>query len=116
MNPPEKEDRNLDKRTEVLDWALQLEYLINVCLKSYLSIDPEKKTIALSNLATSISFKAKIDLLFDLGKIDKIQHNMFEKAMSIRNQFLHNIYCNTYCYVADHLDGLENWLIKNIEL
>lgn len=111
-----EKELNLKLRTQVLQMALGIEDLINEILKSFLRIDHEAKTKTLSYKSSSISFKTKIYLLFDLGKINKIQFESFDKFMEIRNQFMHNINVNSFCEIANHIDGLENWLTKNVSL
>jgi hypothetical protein len=107
------DDLNISLRSDILKRALQLESLVNDCLKSFLEIKLTAPTKTLSYKASSIAFKTKIDLLFDISKIDKAQHDGFDKFMNIRNQFMHNVHANSYCFIADHIDGLENWLLKN---
>ena len=68
-----EKDLNLGLRTNLLEMALHLENLINDCLKAFLEISLKEQTKTLSYKSSSIGFKTKIDLLFDLGKINKVQ-------------------------------------------
>jgi hypothetical protein len=111
-----EKDINLKVRSQVLEMALGIEQLINDSLKSFLGIDDEVITKTLNYKSSSISFKTKIHLLLDLGKISKTEFDCFDKFMEIRNQFMHNINVCSFCEVVDHLNGIEGWLIKNIEL
>lgn len=110
------ENLNMELRSDVLERALNLEHLINDCLKMFLKISRDAKTKTLSNKASSISFKTKIDLIFDLEYIDSKQHDSFDKFMNVRNQFMHNAHAKSFCDVTTHIDGLEKWLIKNYPL
>ncbi len=106
-------DFNLKLRSGFLGRALGLESLVNDLLKSFFKIKVQAPTKTLSYKASSIAFKTKIDLLYDIGKIDKKQHDGFDKFMNVRNQFMHNVHATSYILVAEHIDGLENWLLKN---
>ncbi len=88
-------DLNLPLRTEILKIALDLEYSINNLLLTLLSIEnPNKK--AFSNKSGNLSFKNKIDLLFDLDILKSDEHEKFLLVMEYRNQFLHNYACRTF--------------------
>lgn len=88
-------DSNLELRKDILERALTLESSINQLLISYLNIDnQELKT--LGNKSSSLSFKNKIDLLSDLGVFTKEENKKFVFLMEFRNQFLHNINCNSF--------------------
>lgn len=89
------EDLNLDLRKDVIKMALTLEEAVNKLLLSYLNIDsPNLKALGSKN--SSLSFKNKIDLLSDLEVLNKEEHLKFQLLMEFRNQFMHNIYCNSY--------------------
>lgn len=86
---------NIKLRSRIIERALILEKLSSEVLKILLRlIYVDTKT--LSNKSSSLSFKNKIDLLYDLGAITKDQHNYFGKFMELRNQFAHNIDCSSY--------------------
>jgi hypothetical protein len=89
-------DINLVLRTEILNFALNLENGINSLLLVVLSIFENTPRKALTNINSGISFKNKIDLLFDIGIIDSDQHKKMLLIMEFRNQFLHNIECISF--------------------
>jgi len=95
-------DLNLPLRTDILDMALNTELTIDLLLLSYLNIENDKRK-AITNKSGGISFKNKIDLLFDLEIISKEEHKEFLLLMVFRNQFLHNIDCNSFTYAVDIL-------------
>jgi hypothetical protein len=88
-------DINLPLRSEVLEIALYLEDRVNSLLLTLLFIEkPNRK--ALSNKSGSLSFKNKIDLLFDLDILKSAEHQNFILYMEFRNQFMHNITCCSF--------------------
>lgn len=90
-------DLNLPLRTEILDKALKVEQNINHLLIVYLMLGSEvKDRKAITNKSGNLSFKNKIDLLFDLEILDKDEYKQFLLLMEFRNQFLHNIDCNSF--------------------
>lgn len=86
---------NRQLRSEILDIALNLEHGVNLLLLALLSIEnPQRK--AITNKSGNISFKNKIDLLFDLDVLNSDEHKKFLLLMEFRNQFLHNIECSSF--------------------
>jgi hypothetical protein len=115
MNNLDK-DKNLGLRTEILDIALSLEENVNSLLLIYLSIETEERK-AITNKSGNLSFKNKIDLLFDLEILDKEEYKHFLLLMEFRNQFLHNIDCNSFTYAVGVLGkDKEKSLMKFNEL
>ena len=94
--------KNLPLRTEILDIALSLEQNVNSLLLIYLSIEIQERK-AITNKSGNLSFKNKIDLLFDLEILNKDEYKYFLLLMEFRNQFLHNIECNSFTYAVDIL-------------
>lgn len=86
---------NLPLRTEVLEFALRVEQNINSILLLYLSIDSEERK-AITYKSGNLSFKNKIDLLFDLEILSKEEYKLFLVIMEFRNQFLHNADCISF--------------------
>jgi len=95
-------DINLQLRTEILEIALNLEYEINQLLLRLLSVENQNRK-AISNKSSSLSFKNKIDLLFDLDVLTADEHLKLLLVMEFRNQFLHNIEC---CFFEDAANQL----------
>ena len=108
--------KNLPLRTEILDIALSLEQNVNSLLLIYLSIEIQERK-AITNKSGNLSFKNKIDLLFDLEILNKDEYKYFLLLMEFRNQFLHNIECNSFTYAVDILGrDKEKSLMKFNEL
>lgn len=101
-------DLNLDKRTEVLEYALHIEESIKILLLLCLGINDNAKTKLFGNKA-GISFQSKIDLLYDIDILEKVEHQGLELQMNFRNKFLHDIKFNTFLSVLSFLDnGIKN--------
>jgi hypothetical protein len=75
--------------------ALQIEKGITDLVKLFLHIETEKKR-ALTNKSGGLSFKNKIDILFDIEIIDESEHVLLLLLMEYRNQFMHNYECNSF--------------------
>lgn len=69
-------NRNLPLRTNVLEMALNVEDSVNSILLIYLSIENNDRK-AITNKSGNLSFKNKIDLLFDLDILTKEEHACF---------------------------------------
>jgi hypothetical protein len=102
------ENLNLDKRTQVLEYALHIEESINTLLLLCLGIKDKSKTRLFGNKA-GISFQSKIDLLYDIDILTKEENQNFELQMIFRNKFLHDIQFNTYTSILEYLEnGIKN--------
>ena len=88
-------DINLQLRSEILDIALNLEHAVNMLLLLLLSIENPKRK-AITNKSGNLSFKNKLDLLFDLEVLNSAEHRKLLLLMEFRNQFLHNIECSSF--------------------
>ena len=98
-----------ETRYHVLDMSLRIEEALADLFKIILRISkPETKT--LDNKSSSLSFKAKVDLLSDLNDINKYEYNLFIKFSEIRNQFVHNHDVNEYINLPK---GLVKFLHKD---
>lgn len=86
---------NLEARTKVLEMALNLEKEVNNLILKYLDI-PNNQSRTLGHKSGGLTFKNKIDLLFDLEIISKEENSKFLLLMEIRNKFLHDIDCISY--------------------
>lgn len=75
-----------------------------------LDLDGDTKT--LDNKSSSISLRAKIDLLMDCGKIDKQTYTNLLHVISIRNQFAHNFESNNFEDLPRFIDGVDKPLLK----
>lgn len=95
-----------------MDIALNLEQNVNSLLLNLLSIEnPRRK--AITNKSGNLSFRNKIDLLFDLDVLNSEEHKKLLLLMEFRNQFLHNIDCNSFVYAVKLLGvDKKNKLLK----
>jgi hypothetical protein len=99
-------------RNKVLSHSLRLDKLISIMLGELLGID-STTTITLGNKSSALPFKSKVELLVDIGALDKIDKNKLIKFMEIRNQFAHNISAESFGTCFESIDGLVNFLKKN---
>ena len=80
---------NMELRSWVISHVLRLEQtsssLFRIILRMF-----KKDSKTLGNTSSALSFKSKIDLLYDLEEIDTTVYNHLIKLMEIRNQFAHN--------------------------
>ncbi len=105
----------LEKRSEVLEFSLNTEEAVNSLLLVYLSISDKSTTKLFGNKA-GISFKSKIDLLYDIDVLSKEEHSSLELQMIFRNKFLHDIQSNSFLSVLKHFDnGIKNRFKKFLE-
>ncbi len=86
---------NLELRSEILEASLILENAVNELIVVLLVIEKQKRN-AISNKSGNLAFKNKIDLLFDLDILDSEEHQRLLFLMELRNQFLHNLECNSF--------------------
>lgn len=84
------ESLNMELRNWVIAHALRLEQASSDALCEILRVyDHDSRTLG-NQSKYALSFKTKIDLLYDLGEIDKPMYPHLIKLMEIRNQFAHN--------------------------
>lgn len=80
---------NLKTRAKVLEHSLLLEAKLSEILISLFKIK-KAEINTLGNKSSSISFKTKVDFLYDLERVDKDLYKDLILFMEIRNQFIHN--------------------------
>lgn len=95
----------LDTRLYVLEKALTVEKGVNDILELFLNVEKQKKK-AFTNKSGGLSFKNKIDLLFDIEIFDDKEYTTILLLMEYRNQFMHNYDCNTFVDAFEFL-GLD---------
>lgn len=106
---------NIEVRSEILEYSLNIEGAINDLLLAYLGIFDKSSTKLFGN-KVGLSFKNKIDLLFDINVLSKEEHNDLELFMNFRNRFFHAIECNSYSAVLNQFDnGIVNRFRKYID-
>jgi hypothetical protein len=88
-------DYNRDLRAQILICSIREEEAASEILKNLLRlVKPNSKT--LDNKSSSLSFKNKIDLLYDIDDLNKDDYTSLLKFMEIRNQFIHNPNCSSF--------------------
>jgi hypothetical protein len=103
---------NIELRKNILSYALTIEHLVNELILMYLAI-LNKSTRSFGNRSGSLSFKSKIDLLYDIEVLTKQEHADLELLMVFRNQFLHNLSCNSFSVAVTLFDrGIEKRLLS----
>ena len=99
---------NIEVRSEILEYSLIIEGAINSLLLTYLGVTGKSNTKLFGNKA-GISFKSKIDLLYDIDVLSKKEHSDLELQMIFRNKFIHMLECNSFLFVLNQLDsGIKN--------
>lgn len=101
----EEIDLNMDLRGEILGYSLVVEDLINELLLKNLGIVDDKNTTKLFGQKVGITFKNKIDLLYDIGVLSKGENVELELFMNFRNKFLHVLDCNSFQMVLSQFDN-----------
>ena len=99
-------------RSFVLSHAIRQEQTSSKIIKALLRI-LKQKTKTLSNKSSSLSFKNKIDLLYDLEELSSDEYNHLLKFMEIRNQFIHNHECSSFIKLGESNSELTKYLKKN---
>ncbi len=106
---------NIDFRSEILEYSLIVEGAINSLVLCYLGIIEKSNTKLFGNKA-GISFKSKIDLLYDIDVLSKEEHNDLELQMIFRNKFIHSLECNSFLVALNQLDnGIKNRFKKHMD-
>jgi len=98
------QDLNLELRSLVLDYSLNLENEINQIFIIFFNVDNAVKSRNFGSKA-GVSFQNKVDLLYDLGIISKTDIEPLELIMIFRNRFLHNIKYNSFTIMFQDLDN-----------
>ncbi len=80
---------NMELRSWVISRVLRLEQTSSSLLRAILRMFKENPK-TLGNQTSALSFRSKIDLLYDIEEIDSSEYNHLLKMMEIRNQFAHN--------------------------
>jgi len=87
----------------VIERALVIEDMLSQIFRTLLEIEkPNSKT--LSHKTSALSFMTKVDLLFDLERIDLDSYNLLKMFGEIRNQFIHNIDSDSFSIVLERLN------------
>lgn len=101
-----------DNRQIVIEKTLFIESLTSKLIKHMMGLDLYGNTKTLDNKSSSISLRAKIDLLNDCDKIDKQTYTNLLHIISIRNQFAHNFECDNFEDLSKFIDGIDKPLLR----
>lgn len=104
---------NMEVRSWVISHVLRLEQTSSSLMRAILRMFNENSK-TLGNQSSSLSFKSKIDLLYDLEEIDKTYYNDLLKLMEIRNQFAHNPSAISFEELDNINPDINKYLEKNI--
>ncbi len=102
----------MEIKKNILEQTLNLKYRANFIITYALGlIKRDSKT--LGNKSSSLSFKTKIDILYDLEELDKKKYTDLIKQMEIRNQFIHNSATSKFEELQEDYPELIAYLVKN---
>jgi hypothetical protein len=102
-------DYNKPLRAYILECSIREEEAASEAIKSLLRlVKPETKT--LDNKSSSLSFKNKIDLLYDIDDLNKEEYTNLIKFMELRNQFIHNPNCSSFADLSKEAPEITKFL------
>lgn len=108
------ESLNMELRSWVISQVLRLEQTSSSLIRAILRMFKDNSK-TLGHQSSALSFKSKIDLLYDLDEIDSTEYNHLIKMMEIRNQFAHNP--NAVSFEAlDEINPQINKYLEKIEV
>lgn len=84
------------ERAFIIDSSLKIERNLSILLANILYISDIDKSKILGNKSTAFSFNTKADILLDTEYISDENRKKFQLFMEIRNQFAHNVHCDSY--------------------
>lgn len=93
---------NKEIRLEVLERALLIEDKLSEILKELLNIN-NSDTKSLGHKSSALNFITKVNLLYDIDKIDSNIYSNLQMFGEIRNQFMHNLDSDSYGIVLDRV-------------
>lgn len=91
-------------RYQVLDDSLILENQLSKIISELIRV-PKTETKTLGHQSSSLTFKTKVDLLYDLDRISKEEYNLFILFIEIRNQLVHNFHSDSLKKVFDNIES-----------
>ncbi len=102
----------MKQRNKVLFYSLLMEEASSAFICALIGIKDAKESLSFGITSSSLSFYNKINLLIDIGAIEKDDMKKFEKFMAIRNKFMHVMSIDSYKRCVQSIDGLEKNLLK----
>ncbi len=102
---------NMELRSWAIGLVLRLEQTLSSALRTiFRMFKPESKT--LGNQSSALTFKSKVDLLFDLEEIDKTEYSHLLKLMEVRNQFAHNSKATSFTELDKINPDINKYLLR----
>ncbi len=98
-------DINLNLRSQILECSLNIEDAVDIVIVLSSGITDKNVKTRLFGKKPSITFKNKIDLLFDLQLLSKEDNFNLDLLMIFRNKFMHDINCNSFNSVFQIVDN-----------
>ena len=105
-------DYNSRLRSTILIRSIRCEEASSNVIRAILG-NVKEDSKALGNKSSSLSFKNKIDILYDLGDLSSKEYSDALKFMEIRNQFTHNPNCNHFTDLKKESPDVPKYLKKN---
>ena len=105
---------NKELRLEILINSLELENQLSKIIARIIRV-PKSGTKTLGNQSSSLSFKTKVDLLYDLDRISKSEYNLIILFIEIRNQFIHNLESDSFVKVCEILGNNKRNKLVSID-
>ncbi len=102
----------MENRNKILFYSLMMEEASSAFICALIGIKDTKGSLSFGITSSSLSFYNKINLLIDIGAIEKDDMKKFEKFMAIRNKFMHVMAIDSYTRCVESIDGLEKNLLK----
>ncbi len=103
-----------DPRTQVLDYSSKMENTASQVLKNLLRlVKPNSHSI--DSKSSSLSFKNKIDLLYDIDDLDKSQYSSLLMFIEIRKIFIDNLECSTFSDLTMQAPHLTKYISKEFK-
>ncbi|MFC0878953.1 hypothetical protein ACE01N_20330 [Saccharicrinis sp. FJH2] len=105
---------NKELRSDILEKSLEIEYQLSKIIKEIIRV-PKTDTKTLGNQSSSLTFKTKVDLIYDLDRINKDEYNLLILFMEIRNQFIHNLQADSFIETFQILGNSKKNKILNLD-
>lgn len=103
----------MNNRIEYLSHSLIIEKAVSWYLATCLGIEEDvRNSKSFSNKSSALTLMQKVNLILDLGIIEKKSIWKFEMFMSIRNQFMHNSEAETYEQCIGFIEGAKTKILK----
>jgi hypothetical protein len=109
--------KQMEIRSSVLNYALIMEGFTSLFLKELFGVTKTTEdTFCFGNKGSALPFNTKINLLIDVGVMDKTTIKKFSAFMAIRNQFMHNQEASSYEECFKFLKGTEKFLVDTYKI